>query len=703
MSQLQPSSVLPERPIGTIAEDQLFRKKFIERLERALINPKTMKAIGVVVGVTGPWGSGKTSVLNLLEEGIKARYSTSLVVRFDPWLVSGRDNIINQFFAELLGSLNSDKQLSKQLSSLISLLKDYSANLAPLIDLAVPGVGRLWSSSADALKTALSKRTSLHQLRKKLLKTLTMIDIPIIVMIDELDRIEDEEVRAIAQLVRAVADFPNISYLLAYDPERVIQALGRSSPDGEQRRYGRAYLEKIVQFQIPLPVSLDNEIVDLLTAELTNLGIELPSANPWHQNEDYKNLVGLLVPNIISNPRDIKRLIGTFHVLEGMMHGEVNWVDLLGYCVLLIKAPSTASEIKKYPDAVVENPISMKEEYWRIGSEKVSADERLKRVVDETENDANVRGLLKFLFPTFRDDVSASTLALVDRIKRGGSDFICYRQHLMTVLRHDILPGTFSRAEILSILSRSSMELPQLLHDLVSSGRFGEFMNRLEDVYPQVQNISHGEFWLGIGGFLRRDSQQWLKTYSPMQEIALTLGRFLIRSAPYIDNRNFSLSDLISRLDSMGDVTFTSYVLRVHVHLHGLFGWKKRENETPFLTEEVTKSLVKSQSSTFRDKHLTSNWVASLLHLSPIYNMIDVGLWDEECRNRLDTILSRPEALDGFTLLLYGGGYSTDSKDLKKVLNSSSYLERVNRRLKDSGIDSTVEAALRKATYGITA
>ena len=90
----------PERPITSFDEDELDRWGFVNRLCNALINPKTGRATGVVIGITGDWGSGKSSVLNLLEQRIKRqdKYPSALIVRFDPWLVSGRDDLIAQFF-----------------------------------------------------------------------------------------------------------------------------------------------------------------------------------------------------------------------------------------------------------------------------------------------------------------------------------------------------------------------------------------------------------------------------------------------------------------------------------------------------------------------------------------------------------------------------------------------------------------------------
>ena len=73
-----------ERPISTAAEDKLERGAFIGRLCDAVIARGTDKATGVIIGITGPWGSGKSSVLNLLSDHIRENYADAVLVRFDP-------------------------------------------------------------------------------------------------------------------------------------------------------------------------------------------------------------------------------------------------------------------------------------------------------------------------------------------------------------------------------------------------------------------------------------------------------------------------------------------------------------------------------------------------------------------------------------------------------------------------------------------
>ena len=231
----------------------------------------------MVVGVTGPWGSGKSSIINLLRERLKAIHPGTVVISFDPWLISGRNDLISEFFNELLTTIKSKSKLSKHLKNLTQTFTEYSENLATAGSLVNPAFGVILRFGSHVLTTARARDKSLNALRRKLLEQLSEASVPIIVLIDELDRIENSEIRTVAQLVRSVVDFPGISYVLAYDESRVIQALGSDASEGEREERGRAYLEKIVQLQIPLPVIFSEEIGKLLIAELTALREDLKS------------------------------------------------------------------------------------------------------------------------------------------------------------------------------------------------------------------------------------------------------------------------------------------------------------------------------------------------------------------------------------------------------------------------------------------
>jgi predicted KAP-like P-loop ATPase len=315
-----------ERPITAPEDDRLDRGAFIARLCNAVLDRETRKATGAIVGITGPWGSGKSSVLNLLDAYIREHYSEAAVVRFDPWLISGRNDLISEFIAELVAELKRKPGVKETLKVITSKLVNYANALSPLADL-VPYAGGTLKGVIKAAKDRFDRTESLHEQRRSLVDALSKMPAGIVVLIDELDRVEDEEIRTLAQLVRAVADFPGISYVLAYDAERVIRALAGS----EKTERGRAYLEKIVQLQILLPILMDDEIHRFLEADLDLLSDAGLIPSKRTEIERYSELRNLLVPRLITTPRDAKRLTSAFSTLLHMVVGEVDWIDLFGF------------------------------------------------------------------------------------------------------------------------------------------------------------------------------------------------------------------------------------------------------------------------------------------------------------------------------------------------------------------------------------
>src|ERR1700712_5981761 len=95
-----------DHPISSFEDDLLGRKPFVESLAKALIedcedtSENKRKATGYVIGLTGEWGAGKASILNLLAAHLGS-LNNVLVVNFNPWLFSGRGELLAGFFGEI--------------------------------------------------------------------------------------------------------------------------------------------------------------------------------------------------------------------------------------------------------------------------------------------------------------------------------------------------------------------------------------------------------------------------------------------------------------------------------------------------------------------------------------------------------------------------------------------------------------------------
>ena len=94
-------SVKADKPIRTPEEDVLGRTKMARSFAERIIELDA--AEGVVVGVLGPWGSGKTSFVNLVRIHLEALNVT--VLDFNPWMFSGAQQLVESFFIELSAQL----------------------------------------------------------------------------------------------------------------------------------------------------------------------------------------------------------------------------------------------------------------------------------------------------------------------------------------------------------------------------------------------------------------------------------------------------------------------------------------------------------------------------------------------------------------------------------------------------------------------
>jgi len=287
-------SYFADNPISTASEDLLQRSKFVERIVREIDMIDASQ--GYVMAVMGQWGSGKTSVLNLVKERLSN--SGSMLVEYNPWLLSGVEELVDGLFREINAKLNKK---GVKYRAAIDKIIDYGEMLTPLT--SVPVVGA-WANGVLTPFQVMAKHrnlrtTSVVEQKEQVAEALTNIDSSIVVIVDDIDRLDKVEVREIFKLVRLTANFPNVIYLLSFDRIRVENAL---TEDGVP---GRAYLEKIVQngFEIPLIPRkvLTREVAQALDFALEQVKVRL-DREVWDNT-----LLSIVVP-AIKNMRDVRRL-----------------------------------------------------------------------------------------------------------------------------------------------------------------------------------------------------------------------------------------------------------------------------------------------------------------------------------------------------------------------------------------------------------
>jgi len=681
-----------ERAILKSSDDQLDRSAFVDRLSNALVDPNTRKSSGIVVGITGPWGIGKSSILNLLNERLIVTYPEAIIVKFDPWLVSARDDIIAEFFGEFIATINSKSGASKYAREIAKNLARYGALIAPAGDYLFPGLGAIFKGALNATESALTRHTSLSAQREALVDMLRKLDTPIIILIDEMDRVEDHEIRLIAQLVRSIVDFPNISYVLAYDAKRVAQALGGSSDDSVER--GRAYIEKIVQMQIPLPIVFSDEVRRIIHTELEKLSTHALLPPNYGDNDRYNDVLDILSNELNFTLRDVKRLISTYKVLRALVPHEVDWVDLLAYAALISKFPATAELLHKYPDDYIGNPVSRRAIERHRTMETRSNQDRLDSLVADVDRASGASHLIRFMFPFS----NGQTFVEADY-----ADPLRSRRVLLTTLRLDLLPGAFSRAMIENLLRDTREGVCKSLSSAMDADVIDKLLERLSDIYWRVSNPHPQIFWMGVADFTTKTDLEWMVSYSPMHEIARSFSDILIYSTEKGEFRRESAQSVFMEIytrsaQSECETELLALWLRYHQFHYGLYGLTARERPAWFLDRATTEECTQVLAEKWIGQHENGRFLSGRWTLQPVYMLLNLGKWDQRCRDLVTSVLNDDKALDGISLMLCGSHYTTEQSTVSAILDSEAYLARVNNRLNSaSSIDSTVRTALKKA------
>jgi len=523
---------------------------------------------------------------------------------------------------------------------------------------------------------------------------LDQIHIPIVALIDELDRIEDREIRTVAQLIRSIADFRGMSYVLAYDTKRVVQALGEgvsidSSDERETR--GRAYLEKIVQLQIPLPITFGEELGTLLRAEIESFRDEINLPVEFEKSERYGDISKILILDVLQTPRDVKRLVGTFHVLAGMLGNEVDLVDLLAYSALLVKAPGTVDHNRNDPEDFVEDTLSEKAVLRQLNDKKAPLPDRLSRIVARSEDNQGTRTLLGFLFPALSERPRGTPIH---------TDALRLRRPLITALRLNLAPGDYSRAAIESLVRQPPIEIAEALKQAYDDDRLGRLLDRLDHLYGTMKDVDHVTFWKGVAAFLRKPDCEWMASYSPMHDVCRNFANVLDNAVRRDERMRDIAANVFVNLRNSNEDVLTAMWLRSHFFRHGLFGQRAERSLPTFLNEAQTEALARDMSVACRALQMAGKLIPCRWDLQPVYTMIDMGIWDDQCRKLLDETLESAAALDGFTLMLFGRHFMSGNDTISKMCDYEMYLQRVRARLASpeiNAVDESVRDALNKA------
>ena len=255
-----------EGPVLKAEDDRYGYTAIAEGLARSISTLD--ENVSTVIGIEGQWGSGKTSLLNLLTEQLKTQVpANTQIVVFSPWVNSPDESPVNALMMSIAARLaRLDTSAMAQAGKAVPLAKTIlnyaqqtSRRLTPVTRFAgnfVPGLG-LVADGMDALaETSLKGREqTAAELRTDIEGKIAALGVSFIVVIDDLDRLEPAQAVEVLRMVRSVADFSRFRYVMCYDRD----VLAHAVETGLGVQNGKRYLQKIIplSFSLPRPESFD--------------------------------------------------------------------------------------------------------------------------------------------------------------------------------------------------------------------------------------------------------------------------------------------------------------------------------------------------------------------------------------------------------------------------------------------------------------
>lgn len=314
--------LIGDNPIKSNDSDLLDRTDSAEKFAKHIFSFDYKE--GLVVGICGEWGCGKTSYINLMRPELEKH---SIVIDFNPWMFSDTHNLVSLFFTEMAAQLkeyNDNSDIADKLENFGELLSSVSS---------IPVISEIGAIFKFFSKKKINEN-SLQKQREKLTEVLKKRKKPITVILDDIDRLSSDELQSILRLVRLTGNFPNIIYLLSFDKERVSETLDYSNIKGE------SYLEKIIQvtFDVPKPSQdlLEKNLFSSLEYLLGNVSID-----QYRWSQAY---FGIIRP-VIRNVRDIRRYIASLSNTFNQIGNSINTIDLLCLEAIKVFQPKILREI----------------------------------------------------------------------------------------------------------------------------------------------------------------------------------------------------------------------------------------------------------------------------------------------------------------------------------------------------------------------
>ena len=335
-----------DTPIEGANEDRLKRQATFRSItDTCLID---WGKEGQTIAVTGPWGSGKSSCLNVLRKELEK--NDAKVVEFNPWLWRERDDIVQRLLRTIAGETGTGALPGEIRETLVRYADELSeargetkAVWRTLKEVWGTATACLWARGRKHEDTG-RNRNQVEKLKGAVSKELEQWTGKLVVLVDDIDRLEPGPLQDMLMAMRLAAWLPKVVFVLALDRGTVAKTLGKAGFDGHD------YLDKIIEREITVPPMMGETKVEFIAKQVEE-ALNRHEARKGREDEAGTLLHHILEP-LLETPRDVKRLAMRVDNAMIQVPKEVREEDLIALECLRLKVPKAAQILAEETDAL---------------------------------------------------------------------------------------------------------------------------------------------------------------------------------------------------------------------------------------------------------------------------------------------------------------------------------------------------------------
>lgn len=286
--------------------DQLKREGFADSILTD-IRTQTDLEHSFNYGLVGEWGSGKSFLMEMIYSKMVKEPETFIPFYFKPWEAPNEKD----FTVKILNGIkiNSENQdIKNRINRFLTKIETDSGDI-------------LTKTFTTILNWALSDDSSIEDIKEDLSNYLKKHDKRLIVFLDDLDRLDESEIKELLRLMRNTFDIPYLFFIVGFDRNYLAKTLRFSNEEFDN------YSSKFFQVRTNIPMLNKHDLFDKYYKDKI-CSILLRDPNNSKEKEEFRNFIPDFFLELINTPRDFENIISTFELSHRNLKDNCDWPNL---------------------------------------------------------------------------------------------------------------------------------------------------------------------------------------------------------------------------------------------------------------------------------------------------------------------------------------------------------------------------------------